>query len=130
METGGFPQDTGAALALGPVTAEAHVRPAPATPFRATTTAPSGMPTKLADAVLIGPESTVIKYTIAPNGYGPPHEGGVEAVQPNDGPGLALGPTSRPGPGTFPAQTPPGHPNYPEQHPRPSSGNLGRFPGT
>ena len=75
METGGFPratQDTGAALALGPVTAEAHVRPAPATPFRATTTAPLGMPTKLANTVLIGPESTVIKYTITPNEYGPP----------------------------------------------------------
>jgi hypothetical protein len=30
------------------------------------------MPTKLANTVLIGPESTVIKYTITPNEYGPP----------------------------------------------------------
>ena len=74
-------QDTGAALALGPVTAEAHVRPAPATPFRATTTAPLGTPTKLADTVLIEPESTVIRYTITPNEYRPPAGSYVQEVK-------------------------------------------------
>ena len=67
---------------------------------------------------------------LPPTGTGLRTGGGVEAVQPNDGPGLALGPASRPGTGTFPAQTTPGHPKYPEKHPYPSSGNLGRFSGT
>ena len=90
----------------------------------------TGSSAKNREAAPMGPESTAIKYTIAPNGYGPPHGGDVEAVQSNDGPGLALGPASRPGTGTFPAQTTPGHPKYPEKHPCPSSGNLGRFSGT
>ena len=71
--------------------AEAHVRPAPATPFRATTTAPSGMPTKLVDTVLIGPEvhgHQVHHYPQRVRASG-------RVLRPRGQPGLAATPSTR-----------------------------------
>ena len=67
---------------------------------------------------------------LPPTGTGLRTGGGVEAVQPNDGPGLRLGTRvparDRDIPGPNAAWAPP----HPEKHPSPLSGNLTRFPGT
>ena len=53
---------------------------------------------------------------------------GFEERPPNDGPGLALGPASRPGTGANPARNPGPAPQNPDRQISPFSGNLGRFP--